>query len=237
MGYVVRMPQLGAPGGESEVLEWTVDEGTSVAVGDVLCVVESGGATADVEARETGVLRRIVAPEGSAVEPGTSIGVLAGAAEDLGPYVARADDIALETTAERDEKEEVRSVRVVTDSRYAGRYHTFGTVVPFDEPKSMGGGGTAPGPVEHLLGALESCLSLSVRTMAERDDVEVGVIETTVEGSPERGPLESISVELGLPTDAEEAAVERTVLKAERACYVARSLSSDLDVSLSWVRL
>jgi pyruvate dehydrogenase E2 component (dihydrolipoamide acetyltransferase) len=130
-----------------------------------------------------------------------------------------------------------RRVRVTNESGYAGTYRAAGTDVPFDEPESMGGGGTAPDPVEHLLGALGSCLSLSVRTMADRDGVRVGEIETNVGGSPEHGPLESVAVELGLATDAGDADVERVVTKAERACYVARSLSEDLEVSLSWSRL
>lgn len=135
------------------------------------------------------------------------------------------------------DEEARRRVRVTNESRYEGAYHAAGTDVPFDEPESMGGGGTAPDPVEHLLGALGSCLSLSVRTMADRDGVRVGEIETNVDGSPEHGPLESVAVELGLATDAGDADVERVVTKAERACYVARSLSEDLEVSLSWSRL
>ena len=133
--------------------------------------------------------------------------------------------------------ETLRRVRVTTESGYAGTYYAAGTDVPFDEPESMGGGGTGPDPVEHLLGALGSCLSLSVRTMADRDGIQVDNIETTVEGTPEHGPLESVAVELGLATDAGDEDVERVVTKAERACYVARSLSDDLDVALSWSRL
>jgi len=135
------------------------------------------------------------------------------------------------------EAETPRHVRITTESGYAGTYHAAGTDVPFDEPESMGGGGTGPDPVGHLLGALGSCLSLSVRTMADRDGIRVGEIETTVEGAPEHGPLESVAVDLGLATGADEEAVERVVTKAERACYVARSLSDDLGVSLSWSRL
>ena len=135
------------------------------------------------------------------------------------------------------DEEARRRVRVTNESRYEGAYHAAGTDVPFDEPESMGGGGTAPDPVEHLLGALGSCLSLSVRTMADRDGIGVGEIETSVDGAPEHGPLESVAVDLGLATDAGDEDVERVVTKAERACYVARSLSEDLEVSLSWSRL
>jgi pyruvate dehydrogenase E2 component (dihydrolipoamide acetyltransferase) len=132
---------------------------------------------------------------------------------------------------------DARTARVRTGSGLAGTYRAAGRTVPFDEPESMGGGGTAPDPVEHLLGALGSCLSLSVRTMADRDGVTVGEIEASVDGAPEHGPLESVAVELALATDADAEDVERVLVKAERACYVARSLSDELEVSVSWSRL
>ncbi|MEF8842894.1 MAG: 2-oxo acid dehydrogenase subunit E2 [Haloarculaceae archaeon] len=132
---------------------------------------------------------------------------------------------------------DVRTARVRTGSGLSGTYRAAGTEVPFDEPESMGGSGTAPDPVEHLLGALGSCLSLSVRTMADRDDVTVREIEASVEGAPEHGPLESVAVELALETDVDAEDVERVLTRAERACYVARSLSDELDVSVCWSRL
>jgi len=168
----------------------------------------------------------------------------ADAARFLDALVGRLTDVAtLRAYVEADvdagasDEEPPRQVRVTTESGYAGTYRAADTDVPFDEPESMGGGGTAPGPVEHLLGALGSCLSLSVRTMADRDGIPMSGIETSVEGTPEHGPPKSVAVELGLETDADEGDVERVVTKAERACYVARSLSDDLGVSLSWSRL
>lgn len=133
-------------------------------------------------------------------------------------------------------EEAPRSVRVRTESGYQGSYRNASTEVPFDEPESMGGEGTGPNPVAHLLGALGSCLSLSVREMAGRDDVAIGAIETDVEGSPEHGPLESVEVTLTFESDAPEDDLDRVLTKAERACYVARSLSDELDVSVGWQR-
>jgi pyruvate dehydrogenase E2 component (dihydrolipoamide acetyltransferase) len=130
-----------------------------------------------------------------------------------------------------------REVTVSTPEMYRGEYRTqFGTV-PFDEPGAVGGGGTAPTPVNHLLGALGSCLALSTRQMAARDDVEVGAIECDVSGSPPGGPLERIRLTLRIDSDASNADIERVVTKAERSCYVARTLSPDLDVALRWERL
>lgn len=129
-----------------------------------------------------------------------------------------------------------RDVRVETDSGFAGQYRTAYGDVGFDEPEEVGGTGTAPSPVDHLLGALGSCLSLSVRQLAERDGVEIGRIACDVSGTPATGPLREVHVELGVESDAEDVDIETTVEKAERACYVARSLSDDLPVSIDWER-
>ena len=129
-----------------------------------------------------------------------------------------------------------REVRAETAEGFAGRYRTARGSVAFDEPESVGGTGSAPSPVDHLLGALGSCLSLAVREQARRDGIDLGAVETTVTGSPDRGALEAVDVELELATDADADAVEKVVTKGERACYVARTLSDDLSVSVEWTR-
>lgn len=129
-----------------------------------------------------------------------------------------------------------RIARVETKAGYSGTYRTAHGEVAFDEPVSVGGNGSAPTPVEHLLGALGSCLSLSVRAMAHRDELDVGAIGCDVEGNPNEGPLSEIAVTLRIETDAADADVERVVTKAERACYVDRALSDELPVSVAWTR-
>lgn len=130
-----------------------------------------------------------------------------------------------------------REVRVESAGGLSGRYRTAHGAVAFDEPEDVGGSGSAPSPVDHFLGALGSCLSLSVRQMASRDDVAMGAVRCTVNGSPAHGSLEAIDVHLGLETDADDAAVETVVTKAERACYVAGTLSAELAVSVEWERV
>jgi pyruvate dehydrogenase E2 component (dihydrolipoamide acetyltransferase) len=133
---------------------------------------------------------------------------------------------------------ETRAVTVENGSGLSGTYAVDGLddAVAFDEPTDAGGGGTAPTPVEHLLGALGSCLSLSVRAMADRHDVALGAVEADVDGTPDQGPLESVAVTLTIESDAEAEALDRVVTTAERACYVERTLAADLDVSVEWRR-
>jgi len=91
MGYLVRMPQMGMEMDEGEVVAWEYNEGGDVAEGETLVIVESEKASNDVEAREEGILRRILVPEDGTVEPGTPIGIVAGPDEDLDPYETQLD--------------------------------------------------------------------------------------------------------------------------------------------------
>lgn len=92
MGYIVRMPQMGMEMEEGVVLEWTIEEGEEIEEDEVLLTVESEKAANDVEARETGVLRKILVEEGEGVPPGAPVGIVAGADEDLSAFEAELDE-------------------------------------------------------------------------------------------------------------------------------------------------
>ena len=138
--------------------------------------------------------------------------------------------------AEPGRASETRDVGVTSPAGYAGAYRVAGREVAFDEPTDAGGTGQAPTPVEHLLGALGSCLSLAFRAMADRDGIAVGEIGCDVDGHPEHGVLEGADVVLSIESDASDEALDTAVTKAERACYVERALSDDLEISVSWDR-
>lgn len=91
MGYVIRMPQMGMSMDEGTVVSWEIEEGTEVEEGEVIVIVESEKSANDVEAREDGVLRETLVSEGTTVDPGDPIGVLAGPDEELAPYLADID--------------------------------------------------------------------------------------------------------------------------------------------------
>ncbi|RQG95427.1 2-oxo acid dehydrogenase subunit E2 [Natrarchaeobius chitinivorans] len=130
-----------------------------------------------------------------------------------------------------------REIQVENQREFAGRYHTVYGSTTFDEPESVGGTGTAPSPVDHLLGALGSCVSLTLRQVAENDGIEMGGIACNVTGQPENGPLEAVDIDLRLETDVDDTTIEKAVTKSERACYVKRSLSDDVSFSLEWGRM
>ena len=94
MGYLVKMPKLGLEMKQGAVVEWHVDEGGSVSAGDAIVEIESEKSTAEVEAREDGVLRRWLVAIGDPLPPGTPIGIVAGADEDIADLEAEAEDAA-----------------------------------------------------------------------------------------------------------------------------------------------
>ncbi|MFP4619460.1 MAG: lipoyl domain-containing protein, partial [Spirochaetaceae bacterium] len=68
MGTVVTMPRYGATMEEGTVSEWYFEEGDSVQEGDTLCEIEIEKLSNELDAPASGVLRRILCPEGETRE-------------------------------------------------------------------------------------------------------------------------------------------------------------------------
>lgn len=134
MGYVVRMPQMGMEMEEGVIIEWAIEEGASIEEDERLLTVESEKASNDVEARETGTLRRVLVSEGEAVPPGTAIGIVAGQDEDLETYEAQIETESSEETLETTDTtmDEVSE----TPNGEAGSTDHEPDGVPGDEPDS-----------------------------------------------------------------------------------------------------
>ena len=71
------MPSLGADMEAGTVLQWLVKPGDAVKRGDIVAVVDTEKATIEVEIFQTGVIQKIVVPEGAKVPVGTLLAVLA----------------------------------------------------------------------------------------------------------------------------------------------------------------
>jgi pyruvate dehydrogenase E2 component (dihydrolipoamide acetyltransferase) len=85
------MPKWGLSMTEGRLLEWLVDEGAEVAIGDEVAEVETDKLNGAVESPVAGVLRRRVAVAGDTVAVGGLLGVVAGAEvsdADLDAFVA-----------------------------------------------------------------------------------------------------------------------------------------------------
>jgi pyruvate dehydrogenase E2 component (dihydrolipoamide acetyltransferase) len=82
------MPKLGVEMETGVVVEWFVAVGDPVNEGDVVAEIESEKTTAEVEAREDGVLRRRFLDVGEEAPPGTPMGIVAVEDADVSALVA-----------------------------------------------------------------------------------------------------------------------------------------------------
>ena len=85
------MPDFGNSMEEGTIEAWNVKEGDAIAVGDVLCQVETDKAVLDYESPHQGRLARILVQTGESVEVQQPIAYLAGTDEELDAFLASAN--------------------------------------------------------------------------------------------------------------------------------------------------
>ncbi len=83
MATQLLMPQMGYDMQRGTVVRWIKKEGDRVARGEPVAEIETDKAVVEMESTGAGVLRKIVAPEGTVAEVGTVIGIVGTAEEDI----------------------------------------------------------------------------------------------------------------------------------------------------------
>ena len=83
MASDVIMPQMGFDMTEGMVVRWLKREGDTVTRGESIAEIETDKATVELEAYESGVMARILVPEGIMVPVGETIGLIAEPGEDV----------------------------------------------------------------------------------------------------------------------------------------------------------
>ena len=79
----MNMPQMGYDMVEGTVVRWLVDEGAEVSLGDAIAEIETDKAVVEFEAITSGVLRKILVPEGTTVPVGQPIAIVGEADEEI----------------------------------------------------------------------------------------------------------------------------------------------------------
>ena len=94
----IKVPSLGESETEATLVNWLKREGDGVAVDDVLAEIESDKITMEITALDAGVLKRILKPADSTVEPGEVVAIIddsikpeIGTSEASEPEVNRAE--------------------------------------------------------------------------------------------------------------------------------------------------
>jgi len=91
---IITMPQAGQTMEEGTILNWRKAEGDAVEKGEILLEIETDKATVEVEAAESGILRKILCPEGLTVPVLSPIAILGNAGEDVcNAILAAADEL------------------------------------------------------------------------------------------------------------------------------------------------
>lgn len=83
MATKVVMPKLGTGMNEGTVLRWLKSEGDAVTEGEPIAEIETTKAVEEMEAPGSGILLKILLPEGETAEVRTLIGVIGEAGEDI----------------------------------------------------------------------------------------------------------------------------------------------------------
>ena len=159
MAIEVIVPELGESVIEATVGTWMVNEGDTVAVGDVLVELQTDKVDLEVSAEQAGVLSKIIHPEGVDVEVGQVIGMIepgAGSAPPTpkpttapaaasAPAPAPANDVVATPVAKRMAAAEGINLGGVTGTGVQGRI-TKQDVMAAATPAPQSGAAPSPAP-------------------------------------------------------------------------------------------
>lgn len=84
MAIQMKMPKLSDTMEEGVLLKWLKKEGDQIESGEVVAEAESDKATMELEAFDSGILTKIIVPEGGKVPVGGTLAIIAEEGEDIG---------------------------------------------------------------------------------------------------------------------------------------------------------
>lgn len=112
-----------------------------------------------------------------------------------------------------------------------------------DEPNGLGGTDTAPNPVEHLIGALGSCLAIGYAANASVAGIRIDDLRIEIEGDlnlksflgiePGNAGYETLRATVHIATDADEAAVKELHETVVATSPVGHTLSRAVPLAIA----
>jgi uncharacterized OsmC-like protein len=147
------------------------------------------------------------------------------------------------------ERPDVAATTWRADVTWQGGFRSCATVRSFDpigsdEPVSLGGGDTAPNPVEQLLAALGNCLAVGYAANATVAGIELRSLRVSLEGDLDlhtflgldpdgHAGFHAIRASVALDTDADAAAIEALHAKVIATSPVGHTLSRAVPVEIA----
>ncbi|HZG72830.1 MAG TPA: dihydrolipoamide acetyltransferase family protein [Chondromyces sp.] len=107
----VKMPRLGVTMQNGTVSNWLVEEGEEVNKGDYLFELETEKSTLEIEAQASGVLKKIIIPEGEEVPINTVLGIIAEENEEIDISVYTSSHEAKEVAVSEQKREEAKGAQ------------------------------------------------------------------------------------------------------------------------------
>jgi pyruvate dehydrogenase E2 component (dihydrolipoamide acetyltransferase) len=101
MATLIKMPKLSDTMEEGVILKWLRKEGEKIKQGDILVEIQSDKADMELEAYDSGVVRKIFVPEGSKAPIGGLIAVIGGPDEDISAVLSGTPTISAPKAVDR----------------------------------------------------------------------------------------------------------------------------------------
>ena len=101
-----------------------------------------------------------------------------------------------------------------------------------DEPKTLGGGDTAPAPDDLLEASLASCTAITLRMYADRKEWKVDTIEVSVNVERVANNKTVFSRKILFTGDIDAEQKER-LLQIAKACPVSKTLLGEIEINSS----
>lgn len=122
------------------------------------------------------------------------------------------------------------TVEAIDDST---RTHVIGGALSWN---LSGENDAGPDPVTSFLGALGSCLLMSLRVAARVRKLDVGSA-SVVARSNEKGHVKEIQVELKVESNEDDEKLHRLIEVAERGCHIRQLIRDDIAFDLKVERI
>lgn len=121
----------------------------------------------------------------------------------------------------------------LSEKKYLAEAKIRNHFVVIDEPLTSGGGDTGPTPVEYLLTAIGSCVSITLRMYAERKGWDAGKITVKVSQKEEltaQGIKKTLQEEISFEKELTQEQREKMLVIAGK-CPVAKMVKGETEIN------